>query len=100
MKRPVPLTITQILIICLLLGGCAQDHNETEKKLVSFVKEVGFEVPLVFLEQQGQFYSGNWYKVALYFGYAYDGNWRNCQEEADRLNKVSASIKFRCNGTF
>lgn len=98
MKRLAPRITISILFISLLLGGCTQDHNETEKNLVSFVKNAGFEVPPVFLETQGTFLSADWYKVTLYFGYADNGNWIYCLEDAKRLNQVAYPRKFRCNG--
>lgn len=87
-------------LFILMLGGCAPDHGEKEKKLLSFVRDLKFEVPPVVMEMQGEFFKGEWYRVALYFGYAGDGNWKNCQEEADRLNKIERSKRFRCNATF
>ncbi len=83
-----------------MLGGCTPDHSEKEKKLVSLVKDLKFEVPPVMLEIRGEHLTENWYKVALYFGYGGDGNWKNCQEEADRLNKIERSKRYRCNATF
>ncbi len=76
------------------ISGCSKpDANE---KLLRFVEETEFSVPIVLMEMRGDFFASQWFEVALYFGYGADGNFEACRSEADRLNRESKEKKYRC----
>ena len=83
-----------LLTIQILLSSCSS--NESTQELVSFVENTDFGSPVpIFMEHYGNF-SGSWFKVTLYFGYADNGNWETCIEDAKRLNLQFKNNTYRC----
>ena len=76
------------------ISGCSESNPN--EKLLKLVKETEFSVPIVLMEMQGNFYTSQWFEVALYFGYGADGNFEACRSEADRLNHDNKEKKYRC----
>jgi hypothetical protein len=90
------LIIAGVLIAFSTLAGCTDYHAQSTEKLVSFVKNRDFGVPVVFMEKQGSFYAENWFKVTMYFGYSDDNNWNTCIEDAKRWTARLRAGVYRC----
>jgi uncharacterized lipoprotein NlpE involved in copper resistance len=84
-----------ILIITsfLYLHGCDNRH-ETDKLVDLVVKN--YKGPEVSVLEWYSTRGEEWDPLVIYFGYALNGNYEACMEEANRLNEKAGSARYRC----